>query len=56
MILLKVKCFENTPDTGKTFSFMLGLDKTEKAAWVKGGDVAPAVEIELFRVYSFLFR
>ena len=30
MLLLKVKHIENTPDTEKTFSSMLGLDKTEK--------------------------
>lgn len=31
MLLAKVRHTENTPDTEKTFTFMLGLDETEKS-------------------------
>lgn len=31
MLLSKVRHTENTPDTEKTFTFMLGLDETEKS-------------------------
>lgn len=30
MLLLKVRHTENAPDTEKTFTFLLGLDETEK--------------------------
>lgn len=45
MLLSKVRHTENTPDTEKTFTFMLGLDETEKSPGSK-------VEMKLFPAHS----